>query len=89
MIKCSASLAFYLFSPTRLINSINHEHSCTTLCIFQSEDGETCMHDAVVQEECQPLLIQAVLNANNFYYSNRNDKGFNVLKWAAVKNNQA
>ena len=57
--------------------------------IFQSEDGETCMHDAVVQEECQPLLIQAVLNANNFYYSNRNDKGFNVLKWAAVKNNQA
>ena len=47
------------------------------------------MHDAVVQEECQPLLIQAVLNANNFYYSNRNDKGFNVLKWAAVKNNQA
>ena len=28
-IKCSASLAFYLFSPARLINSIKHEHSCT------------------------------------------------------------
>ena len=27
-IKCSASLAFYPFSPTRLINSIKHEHSC-------------------------------------------------------------
>ena len=27
-IKCSASLAFYIFSPTRLINSIKHEHSC-------------------------------------------------------------
>ena len=27
-IKCSTSLAFYLFSSTRLINSIKHEHSC-------------------------------------------------------------
>ena len=26
-IKCSASLAFNLFSPTHLINSIKHEHS--------------------------------------------------------------
>ena len=30
-IKCSASLAFYLFSSTRLINSIKHEHSCKIL----------------------------------------------------------
>ena len=43
-IKCSASLAFYLFSPTRLINLIKHEHSCKILylcnriwnCILQS-----------------------------------------------------
>ena len=27
MIKCFASLAFYLFSPTSLIKSIKHEHS--------------------------------------------------------------
>ena len=27
-IKCSASLAFYLFSPPPLINSMKHEHSC-------------------------------------------------------------
>ena len=27
-IKCSASLTFYLFSPTRLINSIIQEHKC-------------------------------------------------------------
>ena len=33
-IKCSASLAFYLFSSTRLINSIKHEHSCKILYIF-------------------------------------------------------
>ena len=31
MIKCSASLAFYLFSSTHLINSIKHEHSCKIL----------------------------------------------------------
>ena len=34
-IKCSASLAFYLFFPTRLINSIIHEHSCKILYLFQ------------------------------------------------------
>ena len=41
-IKCSASLTFYLFSPTRLINSIKHEHSCKILYLlsyFQGEKG--------------------------------------------------
>ena len=33
-IKCSASLAFYLFNPTRLINSIKHEHSFKILYSF-------------------------------------------------------
>ena len=33
-IKCSASLAFYLFSPSCLINSIKHEHSCKILYVF-------------------------------------------------------
>ena len=47
------------------------------------------MHDAIVQEEAQPLITQAVLNAQNADYSIRNEKGFNVLKWAALKNNQA
>ena len=32
--KCSTSLAFYLFSPTRLINSIKHEHSCKILYCY-------------------------------------------------------
>ena len=34
--KCSASLAFYLFSPTRLINSIKLEHSCKILYVFET-----------------------------------------------------
>ena len=33
-IKCSASLTFYLFSPTCLINSIKHEHSCKILYLY-------------------------------------------------------
>ena len=32
-IKCSASLAFYLFSWTCFINSIKHKHSCKILYI--------------------------------------------------------
>ena len=35
VIKCSASLAFYHFSPTRLINLIKHEHSLKILYVFQ------------------------------------------------------
>ena len=34
MIKCSTSLAFYLFSPTCLINSIIHEHSIQMSIFF-------------------------------------------------------
>ena len=33
-IKCSTSIAFYLFSPTRLINSIKYEHSCKILYLL-------------------------------------------------------
>ena len=32
--KCSPSLTFYLFSPTSLINSKKHEHSCKILCFL-------------------------------------------------------
>ena len=34
-IKCLASLTIYLFSSTRLINSIKHEHSCKILYVAQ------------------------------------------------------
>ena len=33
-IKCSESLVFYLFYPTCLINSINHEHSCNKYPLY-------------------------------------------------------
>ena len=33
-----ASLALYLFFPTRLINSIKHEHSCKILYVFSNFD---------------------------------------------------
>ena len=53
--KCSASLAFHLFSSTRLINSIKLEHSCKILYVsaqvnlsfefgndFAEEETENC-----------------------------------------------
>ena len=40
-----ASLAFYLFSPTRLINSIKHEHSCKILYVNnKSADAQSALH---------------------------------------------
>ena len=33
-LKCSASLAFYLFSASRLMNSIQKEHSCKILYLM-------------------------------------------------------
>ena len=58
-IKCSASLAFYLFSPTRLINSIKHEHSCKILYIEHSiskilYEGHVA-YNAIVLNNCNPL----------------------------------
>ena len=32
-INCLASLSFYHFSPTHLINSIKHEHLCKILYV--------------------------------------------------------
>ena len=34
-IKCSKSLAFCLVSPTRLINTIKHDHSCKILYVIE------------------------------------------------------
>ena len=36
--KSSASLAFYLFSSTRLINSIKHEHSFKVLYLLHYQE---------------------------------------------------
>ena len=38
--KWSASLAFYCFFPTLLINLIKHEHSCKTLYIHNPHTNE-------------------------------------------------
>ena len=35
-IKCSSSIAFYLFSPACLINSTINEHSCKILYVSNS-----------------------------------------------------
>ena len=56
-IKCSASLAFYLFSPTRLINSIKHEHSCKILyvlkgpCDSDDDDLLTCNNGRCIDKK--------------------------------------
>ena len=54
-IICSASLAFYLFSPTRLINSIKHEHSCKILYLF----GHMCLQSSVYLQVIEEDLEEA------------------------------
>ena len=41
-IKCSASLVFYPFSSSRLINLIKHEHSCEFLYIMRCAMVQSC-----------------------------------------------
>ena len=50
VIKCSASLAFYHFSSTRLQNSIKHGHSCKISYLMEIEftysrigSAQTCL----------------------------------------------
>ena len=56
-IKCSASLAFYHFSPTRLINSINHEHSCKILYVISLI--LTTLSLRLVFTDCGPYICSA------------------------------
>ena len=44
--KMAARLTFYRFSPTRLINSIKHEHSCKILYVLNSHMLEFLNHNA-------------------------------------------
>ena len=63
----SLRLAFYLFSPTRLINSLKHEHSCKILYLLNElgkrDKCEACSQRAslinsIIQEhECKILFI--------------------------------
>ena len=53
VIKYSASLAFYDFSQTRLINSIKLEHSCKIL-YFLLISGERCaIYDYCAKDPCK------------------------------------
>ena len=47
-------LPFYLFSPTRLINSMKHEHSCKILCL---------LFPPLFQSELWPFFISVLANA--------------------------
>ena len=47
-IKCLASLAFYLFSPTRLINEQPHEISSNVVCVTSKASDQTAhMHSLI------------------------------------------
>ena len=77
--KCSASLAFDLFSPTRLINSIKHEHSCKILYIktqssqnLQSEMSVTMQNgwNNRISDGCVYAQIRRGLGMHLVTYSN-------------------
>ena len=65
-----ASLAFYLFSSTRLINSIKHEHSCKILYITSN------LTTSIYGEE-KPTLGTASASTQNGYSP---DHGLSVKK---------
>ncbi|XP_021345213.1 E3 ubiquitin-protein ligase mind-bomb-like isoform X2 [Mizuhopecten yessoensis] len=50
-------------------------------------DGDTVMHDCILQKLGQPNILQAVLKTTNGDYLRENGKGFNVLQWAVLKDN--
>ena len=71
-IKCLASLAFYLFSPTCLISSIKHEHSCKILYTILSVNVTLEWREIYVIKICFVLLC----NYDNFIQSMVGGWGF-------------
>ena len=59
MIKCSASLAFYLFFSSHLLNSIKHDHSCKILYICTAN-----LHRCVLS----PIHNYSCLFCSNFKF---------------------
>ena len=45
------------------------------------------MHDSVQQKNGQPDIMRAVLMSKKAKFALENGNGFNVLQWAAVRNN--
>ena len=64
-IKCSASLTFYLFSPTCLINSIIYEHSCKILCITYWLPHGSTMTDTPFQRSAKFKVSLNMKKLNN------------------------
>ncbi|XP_069121341.1 E3 ubiquitin-protein ligase MIB2-like isoform X2 [Argopecten irradians] len=67
---------------------------CTKLLVskganvnIKDGDGDTIMHDCIVQKLGQPGIREAVLKAKTADYETVNSKGFNVLHWAVLKDN--
>ena len=54
------SRTFYLFTPTRLINSIKHEHSCKILYLFTGRSDDRFRYQILtpaVNSTAVPLLF--------------------------------
>ena len=62
-IKCSANLAFYLFSSFRLINSIKHEHPCKFIFVW-----------VVIYKTKSRITVIMGHNLNGEYFMNRREQ---------------
>ena len=81
-IKCSANLAFYLFSPTSLINTIKHEHPCKILYLF---DKAIDHHGGiyVVSLACS-IIYKLAFSMDNERYLTRQGTAKCTIGWYKV-----
>ena len=64
----SASLAFYLFFPTRLINSIKHWHSCKILYLNTLFSAILASYEVKLLEDIDNCHLRVQLNERNNKY---------------------
>jgi len=46
------------------------------------------MHDCIIQPRRAGQIVPSVLKCAGADYTVENEKGFNILQWAALKNNR-
>ncbi|WAR13828.1 MIB2-like protein [Mya arenaria] len=56
---------------------------------IKDKDGDTPLHDCIIQTRKALLLVPAVFKSASPDFTVENARGFNVLQWAALKNNKA
>ncbi|XP_062617080.1 E3 ubiquitin-protein ligase MIB2-like [Saccostrea cucullata] len=78
-----------------LVSVGQHSQECVKVLLehkanpsLKDNDGDTAMHDAIIQKDDQSDILKNVLGSPHANFKETNANDFNVLQWAVVNNSR-